>query len=253
MLDKRELEKFKLSSGFNLGQIEKDYLQNLFLLFFSRNIKDEIIFKGGTAIQKIYGLNRFSEDLDFTLIKDLDLDSVIEQVSKNLINFGFETSYELLKSKSSKNYRLRIKGPLFDGTDKTIASLRIEVSLRNDSVLEPDLKEIIPLYQDIQPYIILVMNIQEILAEKIRTIMQREKARDVYDLWFLLKKNIKIDYKLIDEKFKIYELIFNKDIFLRKLKETEKIWKQELSGYISLIPDFNNILKEIRKYFKITY
>lgn len=249
MLSKTEIKEFKSTLGFNLGQVEKDYLQHLFLLFLSRYVKDELIFKGGTAIQKVYGLNRFSEDLDFTLFREIDLDVVIEKIIKDLDNFGFKTKYKLLKSKESRGYRLLIKGPLYDGSERTLASLRIEVSLRKDLLLEPDLKEIIPIYTDTQPYIILVMNIQEILAEKIRTILQREKARDIYDLWFLLRKGVKIDYKIIEKKAQFYKLKFNKNIFFKRIKKVEKVWKQELSGYIDIIPDFNKVLKEIKTYF----
>lgn len=249
MLNKEELVKLKSILGFNLGQMEKDYLQHLFLLFLSRHIKDEIIFKGGTALQKAYGLNRFSEDLDFTLIKEFNIDELMNKIKKDIENFGFETEYSLIKGYISKNYRLRIKGPLYDGTEKTIASLRIEISLRKDLLLKPDAKEIVPIYRDTQPYFILIMNINEILAEKTRTIFQREKARDIYDLWFLLKKDIKIDKNLVEKKAEFYNIKFNKRDFLKKLLLVKKIWREELSGYVNFLPDFNSVVKDIKKYF----
>lgn len=249
MLNREDLIKFKSILGFNLGQIEKDYLQHLFLLFLSRHIKDEMIFKGGTALQKAYGLNRFSEDLDFTLIKEFNIDELMDKIKRDIENFGFETEYSLIKSYISKNYRLRIKGPLYDGTEKTIASLRIEISLRKDLLLKPDAREIVPIYTDMQPYLILIMNINEILAEKTRTIFQREKARDVYDLWFLLKKEVKIDKNLVEKKAEFYKIKFNKNVFLKRISKARKIWKEELSGYVSFLPDFDNVVKDIKKYF----
>jgi predicted nucleotidyltransferase component of viral defense system len=74
MLKREDLEKFKSVTGLNIWQIERDYLQHLFLLFLSRYVKDELVFKGGTALQKAYALNRFSIDLDFTL-NDANFDS----------------------------------------------------------------------------------------------------------------------------------------------------------------------------------
>jgi len=114
MLNKEELIKLRPNLGFNLGQIEKDYLQHLFLLFLSRYLKDEMIFKGGTALQKAYGLNRFSEDLDFTLIKNFNIDELMNKIKEDIRNFGFEIEYHLIKNNISKNYRLRIKGPLYE-------------------------------------------------------------------------------------------------------------------------------------------
>lgn len=248
MLSKEEIIKLKSSLGFNLGQLEKDYLQHLFLLFLSRHLKNELVFKGGTALQKAHGLNRFSEDLDFTLNMEMNLDELIGKIKKDIENFGFKAEYKVLSSKISKCYRLRIKGPLYDGTERSIASLRIEISLRKDIFLEPDAKEIIPAYADLQPYIVLIMNAEEILAEKIRAIFQREKARDVYDLWILLKKGIKINYALVEKKAEFYNIKFNKNSFLKRISRMKKIWKEELSGYVSFIPDFNKVFIGIKEY-----
>jgi len=96
------------------------------------------------------------------------------------------------------------------------------------------------------------MNIQEILAEKVRTILQRQKARDVYDLWFLLKKGINIDYSLIRKKSELLNLKFDTIFFLKRIFEIEKVWKTELSGYVTTIPDFNEVIGSIKDYFKKT-
>ena len=50
--------------------IEKDYVLTWLLIGLSNtNLKDEIVFKGGTAIRKAYFKNyRYSQDLDFTLV-----------------------------------------------------------------------------------------------------------------------------------------------------------------------------------------
>lgn len=249
MLNRKDLEKFRVILGFNIGQLEKDYLQHLFLLFLSRNIKDELVFKGGTAMQKVYSLNRFSEDLDFTLVKEINTEKLIEKISSNITNFGLTTKYELINTKKGKNYRLRIKGPLFDGTEKTIASLRIEISERKDIILTPDLKVIIPIYTDMQPYIVLVMSIKEILAEKVRAILQREKARDIFDLFFLLKKGASVDYELIQKKNDIYNVKFTKKLFFERLELGENIWKEELSRYVTLLPNFSEVIHEIKRHF----
>ncbi len=248
MLNKEDLSRYKSHLNFNIGQLEKDYLQHLFLLFLSRNIKDELIFKGGTALQKAYSLNRFSEDLDFTLLKEMNLDILIKRISKDISDFGFETRFEKLEGRG-RNYRIRIKGPLYDGTENTIASLRIEISLRKDLILKPDTKEIVPVYTDTQPYLILIMNTQEILAEKARAVLQRGKARDVYDIWFLLKKGVKPNYKLIEKKSEMLNLKFSRNIFINSIKNIRQVWEKELSGYLSIIPDFKNVFKEIKEYF----
>jgi predicted nucleotidyltransferase component of viral defense system len=250
MLNKEKLDDYKRILNFNLGQVEKDYLQQIFLLFFSRYVKDEFIFKGGTALQKCYGLNRFSEDLDFTFMKEIDINKIINKICEEISSFGFDSYSEETKGRISRTYRIKIKGPLFDGNEKSIASLRIEISLRNDLILPPETKEIISVYNDIPPYLICTMNLNEILAEKIRTVLQRQKARDIYDIHFILKKGAKANKKLIQEKCQKLGLDFDKDLFTKRVKEIKKIWQQELLGYVSFIPDFNEVLKEIIKFIE---
>jgi predicted nucleotidyltransferase component of viral defense system len=79
MLTKEELRTYEKTVGFNLWQVEKDYLQHLVLLFLYSRIKNEPVFKGGTALQKVFGLNRFSIDLDFSSTKN-NSEKVFEKV-----------------------------------------------------------------------------------------------------------------------------------------------------------------------------
>ena len=66
MIDFDTLKKIAKIKGINnIGFAEKDYFQELILLGISREAP-ELVFKGGTALYKMHGLNRFSEDLDFS-------------------------------------------------------------------------------------------------------------------------------------------------------------------------------------------
>ena len=64
----------------NKAFLEKAYYQDLLLYDLTRT-NLEIIFKGGTALYKFYGLPRFSEDLDFA-IKNIEL--VPDKIKKYL-------------------------------------------------------------------------------------------------------------------------------------------------------------------------
>lgn len=249
MLSKQDLGAFKSTLGYNIWQIEKDYLQHLFLLFLSRNIKNELVFKGGTALQKAYGLNRFSIDLDFTLLdRNLDFD-ILNLISKDLKNFGINNLYKADKSKTGFNFKFAIQGPLYDGTEKSTSSLIIEISSRESVVLKPAAIEIVPIYTDIQPYMLIIMKLEEILAEKVRAIFTRTKSRDIYDLWFLLKKNVKIDINLINKKLSYYKINYNKKDFFDCLIKTRKSWENELKLLITFVPKFETVLGYIKEKF----
>ena len=78
----------KLKGITNIGYAEKDYLSELILLSISRRTKDELVFKGGTCLFKFYKLDRFSEDLDFALQKDLDITKLVDKIVSDLNAFG---------------------------------------------------------------------------------------------------------------------------------------------------------------------
>lgn len=247
MLSRSELEKFMSVLGFNIWQVERDYLQHLFLMLLSRHAGNELVFKGGTSLQKVHGLNRFSIDIDFTQNSDLDIELTFDKVVKDIAGFGFASGIKFDKSSVSETALAKINGPLYDGTEKTAATLRVDVSLREGVVLPPQSREIIPVYTDLSSYFVTVMDPEEILAEKIRAILWRTKPRDVYDLWFLLRKNVSVDIDLINKKLNYYKMVFELGNLKRKLEMTRKMWKNDLKQIVAFVPDFDAVNKDVLK------
>jgi len=240
MINRPQLEQLKYALGFTIWQAEKDYLQHLFLLFLSRRSKGELIFKGGTALQKAHGLGRFSIDLDFNLGQpDFDIGGLLEKIASDMSRFGYNAVFGVQDGKSSKPSFLKVKGPLYEGTEKTLSTLRIDVSMREATLLEPRVINIIPLYPDLPPYFATVMALEEILGEKIRAIMCRASARDVYDLWFLFNKNVKPDLPLINKKLEYCNMKFDKKAFLEAVDNRKEAWESELGQLLQHVPEFS--------------
>ena len=90
------------------------------------------------------------------------------------------------------------------------------------------------------------MIIEEMLAEKIRALFTRDKARDLYDLWFLLGKGIKTEIEDINRKLKIYGERFDKKKFIEKIEDKRKSWEMDLKGLIrGKLPEFSIVKKEV--------
>ena len=225
MLLRNELQRYCTLTGFNLGQVEIDYLQHLFLLLLSEKSSANLIFKGGTALQKVYGLHRFSIDLDFTQRGTDELNDMIENIGKDISAFGYPTQIEEIKT-AGKTFVLKINGPLHGLSPMSQARLRVEISRRESVLQEPLFKEVNPIYSEIPPYALLVMAEEEIFAEKIRAIMSRNKPRDVFDLHFLLEKGIKFNLGFVNKKLEYYQEKFNRKQFLIKVKEKKITWKK---------------------------
>ena len=233
----------------NIGYAEKDYLLDLILFSISKNTKDELVFKGGTCLYKFYRINRFSEDIDFSAVKEIDLRSLINKIIIDLNLFGIETTIKEKKERyNTILISLHAKGPLYNGNSNSLCNIRIDINLKSEVNFESVLHRYNSLYSEIPEYSLLVMSEEEILAEKIRAVINRDKARDVYDLWFLLEKGVKIDKSLIEKKLEYYKKVFDYSEFIKRVKDKKKLWDVEIGRLImGQFPDFKVVEETIIK------
>ena len=212
------------------------------MLSIAKNTKDELIFKGGTCLFKFYKLNRFSEDIDFTLTKDLDIDLLFQKIISDLALFNITTKVKNKKKVFNSFLTImQMNGPLYNGKPFSLASVRIDINTKSSIDLNPFNLRLDSIYPDIPAFSLRVMQEKEILAEKVRAILSRTKARDVYDLWFLLTKGVEFDKTLIEKKLSYYNQKWNKAEFKKRLSSNEKIWGIELSPLINTIPEFKTV------------
>ncbi len=259
MIDEYAL--LKQSSRFmDLRQLEKDYLLTLLLYEIYREFNDELIFKGGTSLKYFYNLNRFSEDLEFSFNgKDDSNKKIMNKVDRALKHVNLQYNIQKIEHRGHKvennvvciNYEVRIKGPLYN-RHKQMQNIDIDISIRNDIIKPPDIKYLMPPYMDIPAFTISVMNIYEIIAEKVTSIIERDKMRDIYDLYFLLSfKNIGLDKSLIIQKMELRNEEFNDKKLFEKINNALKIsrWKLELSYLINPLPDNKIVVESLIKNF----
>lgn len=204
--------------------IEKDYFQDLFLYHLFRK-SNKVVFKGGTALYKIYELPRFSEDLDFNLIGGFDIERLIREVA------GFIGNVKSVR-KTGNSLLIKIA---FKGILTKYNTLRIDVSIKNKNLRGFDVKNYVPEYVNINPFSLKILKLEEMIAEKTHSILAREKARDLYDLFFLLRMS-KFDKELVDEKLAIFDMHFNLSDFKKKVNGLERVWKRELGPFIMTEP-----------------
>lgn len=242
MLTRELLEKGGIP-GFTAGQKEKDYAQHWLLSFLAR---EGFLgaFKGGTALQKAYGLPRFSEDLDFTLngaqLPDFDA------ISRYLASAGFTVvGWKKGTERDSPKAKLRVQGPLYNGKAISECSISLEFSGREKCMLGAERMEIRPVYTDIMPYSLLVMNRGEMAAEKVRAILTRRSARDLYDLSFLLRQGFLPDKDMIDEKLSYYEKQYGYEEFEAAVGRLAKIWKVEMNALVAQKPVYEAAKEEV--------
>ena len=110
MIEKEMLLEIGRKKGLtNKEYIEKDHFQDLFLFYLYKKT-NKFIFKGGTALYKIYSLPRFSENLDFSLIEHFsseDAEKIIKEIVENNNNFrinSIKTTKDSLLTKINLEY-----------------------------------------------------------------------------------------------------------------------------------------------------
>src|SRR3989338_2755966 len=254
MITKKELEDFARLKRLSLGNAEKDYLIDIALLSISGNTKNELVFKVGTCLYKFYKLNRFSEDLDFSLTSKIDINKLIAGVISDFERFGIKAVQHRKKEPyNSVLIGLRIEGPLFSGKPVTYASIGIDINLKSGIILQPEALAYSPVYPEIAQFNLLCMKQEEIFAEKIRAIMTRQRARDLFDLNFLLRNNVFAGKKLIDSKMEYYNEKFDLRKLFGKLSGFSEYWKKELTGFTPNLESFEQIKEFTEKKLKELY
>jgi hypothetical protein len=243
MITREELKKYAKIRNLNLSQAEEDYFQNILLFIIYQEYGKSLIFKGGTALSKCYGSNRFSEDLGFTGEGEFNANII----NRGLKRFKIEFETEMKKYPDELKITLRIKGPLYVGIRQSLCRFIIDMSFRENILLPPEIKTIGRFLEEIPEFDVFVMQEKEILAEKIRAVLTRTKAKDVYDIWFLLKRGIEFDEKLIKEKLKFYNMTWNKKEFAKTLNLQKSVWENELKPLLPSIPPFMEVKKFLLK------
>jgi hypothetical protein len=165
--------------------VRREYFQHLFLsYFYQRPLTDQIYFKGGTALRMLYGSPRFSEDLDFSSSVS-DIRALEDAILGTLANIARENIVvDITESQTTSGGYLAII--TFRG-DHPPVSVQIEISLRGGEKQG----EAATIISDLVPaYAIIALSREQFVDEKIQALLFRKKARDFYDLYFILRANL---------------------------------------------------------------
>lgn len=246
MITKKELQEIARFKGLSLGNAEKDYLIDIALFSIAKNTKNELIFKGGTCLYKFYKLNRFSEDLDFSAVKKIRINSLLNSILVDFRKFGINAKVQQNKEAfHSTLITLRIEGPLYDGRNMTLASIGIDINFNSPVMRSAESRLHNSAYPEIPNAVILCMTEEEIFAEKIRTLLTRKRARDLFDIYFLLSNNVHADVTLIKNKMEYYGTEFKLENVLKNIGSLKSLWKPELEGFTQKLPDFETANKSV--------
>ena len=240
MITREQLRRIH-SANLPLHVFEQDYIQALFLHIVYKNF-ESMVFKGGTYLKHAYGLDRFSEDLDFTLIKPIPrLEEIFQQMADELSVFGVTATIDHIEEKPvSFRARLVYNGPLYTGSERSQGHIHLELSKRNDIIHTPGWTRLFFPYPELRVISVLGLRKKEVLAEKLRALSMRGKPRDLYDVWFLLNQQVTIDPVLFQKKM---NSVHEPPVVLIKLSEKE--WSRDLAALLEHPPSFERVKADV--------
>ena len=245
MLTRAQIQRLAQRHGVSIQGQERDYLQHL-LLFSLYTRSQELVFKGGTALRIVYQGNRYSEDLDFNGPADL---SVLKGLWQNALEdlHGFGVNAEIRnewQSTAGYSFDVSYQGPVYDGRDRTKGKVRVDISTRREKT---DTQRVLVTseYDDVRPFVLTVISPEHLMAEKVRALLVRGKARDVYDIWLLINQGVSVDRKLIEKKLALYEIPLTEQNLQEALEKAKVDWVRDLRPLLPQLVSWKDAASQV--------
>lgn len=235
-------------------------------------IAGTLVMKGGTALKKLYfGDYRFSEDLDFSAVggpRGPELETAFRSVGVRaetaLSRTGLfrvwteRVTHEAPHPRGQEDFAFRVQYPW---QPKPFCVLKAEVTVDEPVLLPAAIRPILHGYDEDLAGMVRVYAIEEVLAEKLRALLQNEarrgtrrwvrpRGRDVYDLWRILTSPpVPIDRdalrRILPEKCAVRGVTYttSADFFPEPLITlVRQKWEDDLGALVADLPPIDDVL-----------
>lgn len=216
-------EQQKLNATFEVNQ------QIILAGLYNGGFFNEAAFYGGTCLRIFHGLQRFSEDMDFSLLAPNDKFDFTNFFQPIIDQFAMVGRNIEIKKKDKKNFSkiesafLKDNTDVYDITFQTEKLVKIKIEVDTQPPLKFDTEQRLLLLP--QSFMVRCFTLPDLFAGKMhalvyRTWKNRVKGRDWYDFEWYIRHNIPLNFTHLQER----ALQFNheeitKESFLERLNE----------------------------------
>jgi len=228
MIEKEEVEHKSEEFGIHTANVERDYVFGWLLagIYADSILRDTLVLKGGNCFRKAYfPVTRFSNDLDFSTQSGMDPASLADQLNRvcDLVQAEagviFDKDRNRVEEKAHadtdrKIYEARLYFRDFYGNPDTITiSVRLDVTQFDRIYLPIQSRRLIHPYSDARQCAVEIkcQKLEELLAAKLKCLLQRRHSSDLYDFVFSVFINKDIDV----QRSEIVTTFLRKTIFER--------------------------------------
>jgi len=250
------LAKYPVSSGEARSRALREILQEIALLGLWRGkFFEHAAFYGGTALRVLYGLDRFSEDLDFSLLKPVSgfrLEGYCGFIKEELAAFGFTAEVEVKKKtaesrvesaflKADTLRQLFVIG--LDGEPAMPATkIKIEVDTDPPLMFKTETRTLLAPV----PFGVKVFAPPSMFAGKMHALLFRRwktrvKGRDWYDFVWFAGRNTPLDLRHLEQRMR------QSGDWAGKEPLTEKEFRALLSGRIDTV-NLNQAKEDVSRF-----
>jgi predicted nucleotidyltransferase component of viral defense system len=242
--------------------IERDYCLAWFLTGLANHpLREVLAFKGGTALRRCWFADyRFSEDLDFTLTRDVTfpeirtgLDEIFEAVeAASGLTMAFDRE-DRHGHQNSHTFYLSYQGPL-----PAVNDVKVDITIEETLCLPLQERPILRSYEAFDDLpkgaTLRAYSLEEIAIEKLVALSDRARnePRDLYDLWYLLGTT---DLRLAELRTELEaKLAFRNRAIMGieqavagKEQRLRRLWTSRLAQQINELAQFDEVFRVVRR------
>lgn len=208
--------------------IMREYLQAYMLrVMQNEGALRSAAFLGGTALRFLYNLPRFSEDLDFSLVKsgEYNFSALIKKIQYELTLAGYKVSLTYNDAKTVHSAFIKFEELMHDAAISPLKNQKFSIKLDIDMNPPRGAKLKTEIVNKYFPISFLSYTIESLFAGKLHALLSRKytKGRDFFDLgWYISKwKGISPNIELLSNA--LIQTGWKKEI------PTEKNWRKFIS------------------------
>ena len=273
MITKAELHRAAQSQSLRFDQVEKDYVILWILSAIASNdvAGSHWAFKGGTCLRHcFYRGFRFSEDIDFSCQTGeadvLNAHSILTQAAYE-VREASGILIDLKDLRSSDNQaqvEIFLEYSLHGSRRRGLPLVQSHLTFDEPLYTPTERKRVSPVYSDLHDFEIQTYSKVEIVAEKMRALIQQQekwpRPRDLYDLWYIFcergerfPKEILKD--LFDKKCQVRSVPSDpSNLISNALREwNRQAWEAQLAPTVGSPPDYDRAWEEWVEICKIIF
>lgn len=223
--------------------LERDWVLTEIIFHLAQVPEQSLVLKGGQALRHIYGSGRLSKDVDYVSSRRLDFAALRQHLS---------IRYPRLRLPSQPagptRYGLTVRPIAYTGPLNVPGTVEVEISYREDAVLEPRPMLYQSPFRD--PFPVAVMDLHEMVAEKVRALYQRGNPRDLFDLWFIYSLPdspvaATTVAQLIPTKFRLVGGGWRRERLYDRIRPNAGEWHRALHLLVAALPAFDEALSTV--------